>query len=152
RRACRLPGIQSPCVVRQPASFSTAGVSANRDKKVRAAISKAVNAIVLTVALSVPGIAASAPFPAPLLGKSVTVNWGTDRHLKFEGRDDIVFSPQKNSLKVYISRAGRAFSKDLTIGRGGVRTEADQAPGDIRNTTGGNHVVHFDGSALLVDN
>jgi len=38
----------------------------------RATISKAMNAIVVSAAMSVPGIAESAPFPAPLLGKSVT--------------------------------------------------------------------------------
>jgi hypothetical protein len=131
----------------------------------RAYIAKASNAIVVGALLSVSGIAESAPFPAPLLGKSVTVNWNTNRQQKFEGSDEVVLRVLSSSLRVYISTSGRAFSKELVAvtgggggrrsgrggGRGGGSFESDQAPGDSRNSTGGNRIVHFDGGALLVD-
>jgi hypothetical protein len=125
---------------------------------VRAALSKAVNAILLSVALSIPGNAVSAPFPAPLLGKSVTVNWTANRQQRFEGSDEIVFRVLRGSLNVYISTAGRAFTKELVVfngggsgQRGGGSVESDQAPDDSRNSTGGRYIVHFEGGALLVD-
>ena len=124
----------------------------------RAAIPKAINAISLGLALWVPGIAVSAPFPPPLLGKSVTVNWTADRQQRFEGSDEIVFRTLRGSLRVYISTAGRAFSKELVVfsrggreQRGGGSVESEQAPDDSRNSTGGKYIVHFDGGALLVD-
>jgi hypothetical protein len=129
----------------------------------RAYIAKASNAIVVGALLLVSGIAESAPFPAPLLGKSVTVNWNTNRQQKFEGSDEVVLRVLSSSLRVYISTTGRAFSKELVAvtggggrgrgggGRGGGSFESDQAPDDSRNSTGGNRIVHFDGGALLVD-
>ena len=131
----------------------------------RAPISKAVNGILLSAAVSVPSIAESAPFPAPLVGKSLTVNWNTNRQQKFEGSDEVVLRVLSSSLRVYISTSGRAFSKELVAvagggggrrsgrggGRGGGSFESDQAPDDSRNSTGGNRIVHFDGGALLVD-
>jgi hypothetical protein len=130
----------------------------------RAHIAKASNAIVVGALLSLPGIAESAPFPEPLLGKSVTVNWITNRQQKFEGSDEIVLRVLSSSLNVYISTTGRAFSKELVAvtgggggrrraggGRGGGSFESDQAPDDNRNSTGGNRIVHFEGGALLVD-
>ena len=134
----------------------------------RAPISKAVNAIFIGAALSLPSIAESAPFPAPLVGKSLTVNWNTNRQQKFEGSDEVVLRVLSSSLRVYISTSGRAFSKELVAvtggggrggggrgrgggGRGGGSFESDQAPDDSRNSTGGNRIVHFEGGALLVD-
>jgi hypothetical protein len=132
----------------------------------RMPISKAVSVIFFGAALSLPSIAESAPFPAPLLGKSVTVNWNTNRQQKFEGSDEVVLRVLSSSLRVYISTSGRAFSKELVAvtgggggrrsgrggGRGGGSFESDQAPDDSRNSTGGNRIVHFEGGALLVDN
>jgi hypothetical protein len=127
-------------------------------------ISKAVSAIFIGAALSLPSIAESAPFPAPLVGKSLTVNWNTNRQQKFEGSDEVVLRVLSSSLRVYISTTGRAFSKELVVvtgggggrrrgggGRGGGSFESDQAPDDSRNSTGGNRIVHFEGGALLVD-
>jgi hypothetical protein len=128
-----------------------------------AAISKAANAIILGVALSGPGIAETAPFPAPLLGKSVTVKWTANRQQRFEGSDEIVFRSISDSLRVYISTTGRAFSKEAVVfsgsgggrrggrGRVGGSFESDQAPDDSRSSTGATRIVHFEGDALLVD-
>ncbi len=125
-----------------------------------AIISKAANAILLGMALSAPGVAESAPFPPSLLGKSVTINWTTNRQQRFEGRDAIVFRSISNSLRVYISTSGRAFSKEAVVfsgsrgggrGRVGGSFESDQAPDDNRSSTGATRIVHFDGGALLVD-
>lgn len=132
----------------------------------RATLSKAANAIVLCAALTAPGGAQSAPFPAPLLGKSVTVDWTSNRQQIFEGGDEVVSRSFSSSLRVYVSTAGRAFTKEAVVvtggggrggrnpfGRGGGRTaESVQAPDDGRASTGGNRIVHFEGAALLVDN
>ncbi len=129
--------------------------------------SNAVFAVLIGAALSAPEPAESAPFPPQLLGKSMTVNWTTARQQIFEGRDDVVFRGLSSSLRIYISTAGRAFSKEAVVvtrgggggwrhgGRGGGfrggSFESDQAPDDSRNSTGGNRIVHFEGGALMVD-
>jgi hypothetical protein len=124
----------------------------------RATISKAVNGILLSVAMSAPGIAESAPFPAPLLGKSVTLNWTTNEQRKFEGTGEITFPAFSDSLRIYISTAGRAFSREVFVrtgGGGGQRgssTVSDQAPDDSRSSSGDQRIVHFERGALLVDN
>jgi len=131
-------------------------------------LSKALNVIVFGVLLSWPNIGETAPFPAPLLGKSVIVSWVTNRQQKFEGTDEVAFRSRGSTLSIYISTAGRAFSKELVVrpggggGRGGGRggrgggagptTESTQAPDESRNSTGGTRVVHFERGALLVDN
>jgi hypothetical protein len=132
----------------------------------RATLSKVANAIVLGAALSMPGGAQSAPFPTPLLGKSVTVDWTSNRQQIFEGSDEIVSRSFSSSLRIYVSTAGRPFTKEAIVvtgaggrgsrnpfGRGGGRTaESIQAPDDIRSSTGANRIVHFESGALLVDN
>jgi len=135
----------------------------------RGHISKALNAIFAAVLSLAPGLAEAAPFPPPLLGKSVTISWTTTRQQRFEGSDDIAFRAFSNTLNIYISSAGRAFSKERVVlagggggrrgggfggggGRFGRTAESEQAPGDSRSSTGGNRVVHFEGGALLVDN
>lgn len=96
----------------------------------------------------------------PLVGKSVTINWTTNRQQRFEGREAIVFRSISSSLRVYISTSGRAFSKESVVfsgsgggGRGpvGGSFESDQAPDDSRSSTGATRIVHFEGGALLVD-
>jgi hypothetical protein len=131
---------------------------------------EAVYAVLVTAVLSAPVVAESAPFPPQLLGKSVAVNWTTTRQQVFEGSDEVVFRAFSSSLRVYISTAGRAFSKESFVitaggggrwggrGRGGGgralrgrSSESEQAPDDSRNAWGGNRIVHFEGGALLVD-
>jgi hypothetical protein len=124
----------------------------------RATISKAVNGVLLSAAVSVPGVAESAPFPAPLLGKSVTLEWTTNEQRKFEGTGEVTFPTLSDSLRIYISTAGRAFSREVFVrtgGGGGQRgspSVSDQAPDDSRSSTGDQRIVHFDRGALLVDN
>jgi hypothetical protein len=124
----------------------------------RATISKAVNGVLLSAAVSVPGIAESAPFPAPLLGKSVTLEWTTNEQRKFEGTGEVTFPTLSDSLRIYISTAGRAFSREVFVrtgGGGGQRgspSVSDQAPDDSRSSTGDQRIVHFDRGALLADN
>jgi hypothetical protein len=67
------------------------------------------------------------------------------------------FRSFSSSLRIYISSAGRAFTKEGVVVTGGGRgggpaAESVQAPDDARNSRGGNHIVHFEGGALLVDN
>ena|SRR5216684_2681061 len=128
------------------------------DEMVRAPISKAMNGVLLSAAMSVPGIAESAPFPAPLPGKSVTVNWTENQQRKFEDTGEVTFPTLSHSLRIYISTAGRAFTRQLTVstgGRGGQRASpsvSDQAPDDSRSSNGDNRIVHFERDALLVNN
>src|SRR6266853_1231507 len=120
-----------------------------------ARVSKAVCAVLITAASPAPGLAESGPFPSQLLGKSVTVNWLSNRRQIFEGSDEIVFRALSSSLRIYVSTAGRAFTKEVVVrhdGGGGRRTgESIQAPDDPRNSTGGNRIAHFESRALLVD-
>ncbi|HMA72554.1 MAG TPA: hypothetical protein VKP67_13860 [Xanthobacteraceae bacterium] len=133
----------------------------------RAYVLKVLGTALLGTLLSWPNIGETAPFPAPLLGKSVIVSWITNRQQKFEGTDEVAFRSRGSTLSIYISTAGRAFSTEMVVrpagggGRGGGRgrgggagptTESTQAPDESRNSTGGTRVVHFDGGALLVDN
>jgi hypothetical protein len=122
-------------------------------------------AIAIGGVLSAPGVAAAATFPAPLLGKSVSVNWTASRQQKFEGMNDVVFKALSMSMQVYISTAGRAFTKEsvfssgggsLRGGRGGrggfgLSFQGEQGPGDARSSVGRNDVVHMEGGALMVD-
>src|SRR5258708_23963019 len=124
----------------------------------RGTSSKGVNGVLLSAAVSVPGIAESAPFPAPLLGKSVTLEWTTNEQRKFEGTGEVTFPTLSDSLRIYISTAGRAFSREVFVrtgGGGGQRgspSVSDQAPDDSRSSTGDQRIVHFERGALLVDN
>jgi hypothetical protein len=126
---------------------------------VRAPILKTVNGILFSLAMSVPGIAETAPFPAPLLGKSVTLEWTTNEQRKFEDPGEVTFPTFSDSLRIYVSTAGRAFSREVFVrtggGGGGQRgspSVSDQAPDDSRSSTGDQRIVHFDRGALLVDN
>jgi hypothetical protein len=122
---------------------------------------KAAFAIVIGGVLSAPGIAEAATFPVPLLGKTVTVNWTASRQQKFEGTNEVVFRAVSTSMQVYISTAGRAFTKESisSSGRGGrgggggfgSSFQGEQAPGDARSSVGRNDVVHMEGGALVVD-
>jgi hypothetical protein len=130
-------------------------------------VSKAAFALVLSAALAGPGIAHAATFPSPLLGKSVTVNWTENRQQKLEDSGQTVFRSVSISLQVYISSAGRAFTKQSVssagggashrggpgMGRGfGSSFQEDQAPGDATSSLGrSNEVVHMEGGALAVD-
>ena len=133
-------------------------------------VTKAALAIILGGTLSLPSMADGATFPAPVLGKSVTVSWTANRQQKFEGTDEVVSRSVSTSLQVYISTAGRAFTKESVASSGGARMgsmgrgggaggrgrhgtsfQAEQAPGDPSATIGGNNVVHMDGGSLAVD-
>jgi hypothetical protein len=126
-------------------------------KLAHATILKVVNGILLSVAMSAPGIAEAAPFPEPLLGKSVTLNWNENQQRKFEDTGEVTFPTFSHSLGIYISTAGRAFTRELNVptgGRGPRRGPfvSDQAPDDSRSSTGDKRFVHFERGALLVDN
>src|SRR5258706_12383416 len=115
----------------------------------RATISKAVNGVLLSAAMSVPGTAESAPFPAPLLGKSVTLNFTINQQRKFEGRDEIISRALSVSLSIYISTAARAFSRELSDftggggGQGGSSSVSAQARDDSRSSSGVKRIVKF---------
>jgi hypothetical protein len=128
----------------------------------RITISKAACAIVLGGALSAPEMARCETFPGPLLGKSVNVTWTANRLQRFESGGNVVSRALSVSLQIYISTAGRAFSKEAVSfsGIGGVvpggrrlqsgAVQRDRAPDDGEAPRGVN-VVHVDGRALVVD-
>jgi hypothetical protein len=119
-------------------------------------------AIIIGGILPAPGMAEAATFPAPLLGRSVTVNWTETRQVKFEDSGEIGIRSRSASLQVYISTAGRAFTKESVStvgagrgsrrGRGGTSYQEELAPGDATSSLGrSNDVVHMEGGALAVD-
>jgi hypothetical protein len=122
-------------------------------------------AIIIGGVLSAPGMAEAATFPAPLLGKSVIVSWTENRQQKFEGTSEVVSRSVSTSLQVYISTAGRTFTKQSVSSRGGGRLRRDgpgrgfgtsfqeeRAPGDPTSSMGrASDVVHMEGGALAVD-
>ncbi len=125
------------------------------------------NAVLVTALLSAPTSVEAAVFPAPLLGNSVIVSWTGSMQMVFAGSDQVVSRNGSAELSVYISTAGRAFSKMFRTSSGGgggpgggrrgggrgVRTmESEQGPGDRTTSMGGSRVVHFEGGALLVEN
>jgi hypothetical protein len=107
--------------------------------------------------LIAPTTVEGAAFPAQLLGKSIIVSWTSNRQQKFQGSDEIAARSWSEGLSIYISSAGRAFSKEQATGGGRRRgrsartSESDQAPDVSRNEWGGNRVVHFEEGALAVD-
>lgn len=130
-------------------------------------ISKALKLILVGGPLFAPSLAECAPFPPQLLGKSVTVNWTTNMKNKLES-GQIVYRARSVSLLIYISTAGRAFTREaFTVsgtaagpGRRGIggrhggssgTAESDQAPGDARSSKGGPRTVHFENGALIMD-
>jgi hypothetical protein len=126
-----------------------------------AMVSKAVCAIIVGVALSTPGRARSETFPGPLLGKSITVKWTLARQQRFESTGAVVSRTINASLQIYVSTAGRTFSKESVsfTGTGGMRGglrpvggayQENRAPDDPEPRRGVN-VVHAEGRALVVD-
>jgi hypothetical protein len=107
--------------------------------------------ILVSALLLVPAIAEGAPFPAQLFGKSVTLRWTANRQAIFESSDETVLRSWRSVLNIYISGAGRAFSKEEHLIADGRQTAAAQAPDESRNSWGGDRVVHFEDGALLVD-
>jgi hypothetical protein len=114
---------------------------------------------IFTGLLLMPAPGQSAGFPAGLIGKTVNVNWTADRLQTFEGETTPVSRSISYGLSIYISTAGRAFSKlrASTSGpgrRAGFRMrsgESEQAPDESRSSTGGNRVVRFASGELTVD-
>jgi hypothetical protein len=119
-------------------------------------------AIVIGGASFMPGVAEPATFPAPLLGKSVTMTWSVNRHVAYDGNVAISNQTQVVTLRIYISTAARAFSKQTTVTgtsiggihgakRYGGSNHENRAPDDDRGSGRGVNVVHMDGSNLVVD-
>jgi hypothetical protein len=116
---------------------------------------------VLGGALCGPAFAAEPVFPAPLLGKSVTLAWTVNRQQRFDGSEAIVSRKLDITLQIYVSTAGRPFSKEQIsvsgVGGalGGTRPikgdlKTTQAPGDRGDPERAN-IVHFEGGALVAD-
>jgi len=159
-----LPETQFAYGLRPDASSSMAGAFANSCQKMRVPVPKVLSAALFGMLVSWPNIGATASFPAPLLGKSVIVSWTTNRQHKFEGTNEVGFGSFGNTLSIYISSAGRAFSKEVIArygggtggrdrgsGGAGPTTVGEQAPDERRDSIGETRIVHFEGGALLVD-
>jgi hypothetical protein len=97
--------------------------------------------IALLSALVLPTIAKAADFPSQLWGRSVVVSWNTD------GADQPSAVSSNNQLSVYVSGAGRSFSRMMA---GGARTtRSDQ--GSIGSAASTAVSVYFENGALLAD-
>jgi hypothetical protein len=96
------------------------------------------------------GPAAAIAVPAGLLGKSVIISFSTNWVVTLDGDSHTTHLNASHQISVYMSRAGRAFSKVSSVARGfrGLTSygrDTERAPGDK------NANVHFEGGTLLVD-
>jgi len=91
--------------------------------------------------LILPAIAGAADFPSQLWGKSVVVNWNTS------GEGQPSAGSFNNQLSVYVSGAGRTFSRMTASSARSTRSEL--GPIDSRVLTAIS--VYFDKGALLAD-
>jgi hypothetical protein len=126
-------------------------------------ISQALKVILIGGPLLATSIASAAPFPPPLLGRSITVSWTVDYEMKRESNGETFFHNQDRTLQVYISTAGRAFSNEVFSGRSSVAGDrsrdrtprarnSQQAPDDGRDSMGRtSRIANFEGGALVVD-
>jgi hypothetical protein len=90
--------------------------------------------------------------PAEVLGNSVIVSWSESREITNKGDTSQRHRRRASDLAVYISSAGRPFSRFSKTGlrkRGKTET-SEQAPNEAA-TNGRSRVVHFEGSTLVVD-
>ena len=91
--------------------------------------------------LASPTVTLAAP-PAQLMGKSVVVNWTETRSQRDVGEAEWRSVNASHSLSVYISTAGRVFTRQVNSTRSGSGT-LDQVSGQ-----GGNVHTTFDGQSM----
>jgi|SRR5215469_5969145 len=100
-----------------------------------------------------PGAAPAASAPAGLLGRSVVIGWTDSVVRTAEGQSIARTRNWAHELRIYISSAGRPFSR-LQSNAFGPRNRAaaasDQGPGDTTASRGEARSVHFEGRALVV--
>jgi len=97
--------------------------------------------IPLLGALVLPTIARAADFPSQLWGRSIVVTWNTN------GEDRPAAASFISQLSVYVSGAGRTFSRMTVDGTRSARSE--QGPINRAVSTAVN--VYFENGALLAD-
>jgi len=96
--------------------------------------------------LFVLGLAPARSAPAQLLGKSIVVGWSEHRIQRNLGAT--VFAPVtiRHELRLYVSTAGRVFSRLTNINRAGASGSNDQVEGE----EGATRVPQFDGRAMSI--
>jgi len=111
---------------------------------------------VLGILALLTGQAAAASAPAGLLGKSVIVSWSESRQQTFEGESQPVYRSVSRQLSIYISSAGRSFTRMQMHASGSGRLPArslsatvERAPDDPSGGRPG--ALHFEGGALIID-
>ncbi|MBI5320493.1 hypothetical protein [Bradyrhizobium sp.] len=92
--------------------------------------------------LAFPSVTMAAP-PSQLMGKSVVVNWSETRSQRHVGETEWRSVNATHSLSVYISTAGRAFTRQVNSTRSGSGT-LDRVAGE------GNVHTSFDGQSMTV--
>jgi hypothetical protein len=99
-----------------------------------------------TLIAAVMSAAASAAVAAPagLLGKSVVVSWSEARVQRFVGEANWRSVNASHELSVYVSSAGRVFSKFSATTRRGTGAN-EQVSGE-----GGNRVPSFSGNSMTI--
>lgn len=90
-----------------------------------------------------PAIAAAAP-PKELLGKSVVVTWSEQRVQRFVGEANFRNVNASHTLSIYVSGAGRVFSKFQASTRLGTGAN-EQVAGQ-----GGNRIPSFSGNRMTM--
>jgi len=93
--------------------------------------------VLLLGALILPSIA-KADFPSQLWGRSVMVSWNSD---------DQPSAASNNQLSIYVSGAGRTFSRMVAGGARSALSERGPISGTVSTAVG----VYFENGALLVD-
>ncbi|MBI3701518.1 MAG: hypothetical protein HY242_13880 [Afipia sp.] len=91
--------------------------------------------------------ASSAGAPAQLRGKSVVVNWTETRQQKNENWNDFRTVVASHKLEIYISTAGRVFSRQTNQTRAGSGS-TEQVAGEGGGS--GTRMPSFDGQTMTV--
>ena len=98
--------------------------------------------------LSTTSTVALAGPPAQLMGKSVVISWSETRSQR-DGDDPRVRTVDgRHTLMIYVSTAGRAFSRQINTTKLGSGT-MDQAPGQSGGTYA-TRVPSFDGQSMTI--
>jgi hypothetical protein len=100
--------------------------------------------------LALPAAALAQSAPAAMRGKSVVVTWSENRTQRFVGEQQVRHLQVGYTMSVYVSSAGRPFSRlTATMPRGGSGS-AEHVGAGGRSSSGGARQVQFQGRSLVM--
>jgi hypothetical protein len=107
----------------------------------------------LCMGLGVPATAHGASAPKELYGKSVVVSWSENLESKHLGESQMEYHMVSHVLSIYISSAGRAFTRLQSASPGSTFRRRGQGASIDQDPAGGagHVVVRFEGREILAD-